>query len=253
MSDRLSDSLPDTSKARKGARGSPAAQGFRLPAEWEPHEATWLGWPHNKTDWPGKFAPIPWVYAEIVRRIAPGESVRILASPKVQGQARKVLGRAGVDPSRIEFYNWPTDRGWTRDFGPCFIRRAGQHPCPDRSERTEVAIARFRFNAWAKYPDWRKDDAVPKRVAKALKLRLFPARAGSKGGRDVCLEGGSIDVNGRSTLLTTEECLLDQTTQAANPGLGRQDLERVFRDYLGVTHALWLGHGIAGDHTDAHP
>jgi agmatine deiminase len=254
----MSDRLPDTSKTRKGARDSPAARGYRLPAEWEPHEATWIGWPHNKTDWPGKFAPIPWVYAEMVRRIAPGESVRILATRNVEKQARKVLSRAGVDLSRIEFFHWPTDRGWTRDFGPCFIRRAGRHPnlerSPARSERTEVAVARFRFNAWAKYPDWQKDDAVPERIAKALKLRLFRARASSssKGGRDLCLEGGSIDVNGRGTLLTTEECLLDQSTQVRNPGLGRQDLERVFRDYLGATHALWLGRGIAGDDTHGH-
>ncbi|PYV21232.1 MAG: agmatine deiminase [Acidobacteria bacterium] len=240
----MPEKLPDTSKARKGARDSPAALGYRLPAEWEPHEATWLGWPHNNTDWPGKFAPIPWVYAEIVRRVAPGETVRILATRNVEKQARHVLARASVDPSRVKFFDWPTDRGWTRDFGPCFIRREGRHP--------KVAIARFRFNAWAKYPDWQEDDAVPERVAKALKLRLFRARASSTAGRDVCLEGGSIDVNGRGTLVTTEECLLDQTTQARNPGLGRQDLERVFRGYLGVTHALWLGRGIAGDDTHGH-
>src|SRR5437762_9808557 len=244
----MPEKLPDTSKARKGARDSPAALGYRLPAEWEPHEATWLGWPHNKTDWPGRFAPIPWVYAEIVRRLTPGETVRILATRNVERQPRRVLGRVGFDPSRVEFYNWPTNRGWTRDFGPVFVRRAGPPP--------ELAVARFRFNAWAKYPDWRKDDAVPERVAKALKLRLFRARANSKasskGRRDVRLEGGSIDVNGRGTLVTTEECLLDQTTQARNPGLGRQDLERVVRDYLGMTHTLWLGQGIAGHDTHGH-
>ena len=251
MPDRLIETIEPGRATRRGHQEptsappeTPAGLGYRIPAEWEPHEATWLGWPHNKTDWPGRFAPIPWVYAEIVRRLTPGETVRILATRNVERQARRVLGRAGVDPTRVKFFDWPTNRGWTRDFGPFFVRRAGPPP--------ELAVARFRFNAWAKYPDWRKDDAIPERVAKALKLRLFRARASSKGGRDVCLEGGSIDVNGRGTLVTTEQCLLDQTTQARNPGLGRQDLERVLREYLGVTNVLWLGQGIAGDDTHGH-
>ena len=229
----------ETIKARKEA--TPAALAFRMPAEWEPHEATWIGWPHNQTDWPDKFAPIPWVYAEIVRRLVPGEIVRVLAQPKVQSRARRILQRVGVVSSRVEFFNWPTNRGWTRDFGPLFLRRSGP--------RSEVAIARFRFNAWAKYPDWQKDDAVPERVAKSLGLRLFRPAAG---GRAVSLEGGSIDVNGSGSLLTTEECLLDPTTQVRNPGLGRKDLECVFRDYLGIKNVLWLGQGIAGDDTHGH-
>jgi agmatine deiminase len=248
----MPESSLDTMKFGKDVPETPAALGYRLLAEWEPHEATWIGWPHNKADWPGKFAPVPWVYAEIVRRIAPGEAVRILGRRDIERQARRVLRRACVDLARVEFFDWPTDRGWTRDFGPFFVRRAGPP--------ADLAVARFRFNAWAKYPEWKHDDSVPERVAKALGLRLFRARTnskrgskgGSKGGRDVCLEGGSIDVNGRGTLLTTEECLLDQTTQVRNPGLSRQDLERVFRDYLGVTNVLWLGRGIAGDDTHGH-
>src|SRR5579863_1917000 len=134
---------------------TPAALGFRMPAEWEPHAATWIGWPHNSTDWPGKFSPIPWVYGEIVRRIAPGETVRVLATPPVERSASRILRRAGVDLGRVEFFGWPTNRGWTRDFGPLFVRRwAGRSPAG------EVAIARFRFNAWAKYPDWQKDDRI---------------------------------------------------------------------------------------------
>jgi agmatine deiminase len=215
---------------------------FRLPAEWGPHEATWVGWPHEKTDWPGKIAAIQWVYGEVVRRIAPGERVRIVVdSERHAARARRVLERAGADLSRVELFRFPSDRGWLRDSGPCFVQRAGARP--------EPAVARFRFNAWAKYPEWRRDDRIPERVAGALGLRLVPVRSG---GRDVVLEGGAIDVNGRGSLLATEECLLDPQTQVRNPGLGRRELERVFRDYLGATNVLWLGRGIAGDDTHGH-
>jgi len=213
-----------------------------MPAEWEPHEATWIGWPHKLSDWPGRFAPIPWAYGEIVRKLAAGETVRILVGTKAREKsARRVLERVGADAARVEFFRFPTDRGWTRDFGPIFVRRGGQAP--------EVAVARFRFNAWAKYPDWRKDDRVPERAAAALGLRLLRA---SCRGRPVVLEGGSIDVNGRGTLLTTEECLLDEGQQARNPGLSRRDLEEALQGALGVTNVLWLGRGIAGDDTHGH-
>ncbi|HEV2494193.1 MAG TPA: agmatine deiminase family protein [Terriglobia bacterium] len=254
-----------TIKADSLARDTAASLGFRLPAEWEPHDATWIGWPHNRSDWPGKFAPIPWVYAEIVRHLVPGERVRVLATPAVEARARRVLSNAGVDPARVEFYNWPTNRGWTRDYGPFFLRRPlprTLHP-PERRpldgdtvqqdvERltgSGLAMAHFRFNAWAKYPDWHKDAAIPDRVAAALGLRVFQPTAQ---GREVILEGGSIDVNGYGTLITTEECLLDETTQARNPGSSREELERVFADYLGVRNVLWLGRGIAGDDTHGH-
>jgi agmatine deiminase len=215
--------------------------GYRMPAEWEPHEATWLAWPHRLSDWPGKFAAIPWVYAEIVRNIAPGEVVRlIVTTARHEAQARRVLRRVGVDLSRVEFYRLPLDRSWTRDFGPIFIKK-------DRGRG--VAIARFRFNGWAKYPDSAKDDRVPERVARALGL---PVVRVVHGGAPVVLEGGSIDVNGRGTVITTEECLLDPKVQVRNPALGREDLEAVFRTVLGVTHVLWLGGGIAGDDTHGH-
>ena len=164
-----------------------------MPAEWEPHAATWIGWPHNKSDWPGKFAPIPWVYGEIVRKLAPGEIVRILVNSAAhESQARRVLTKCGVDLGRVEFLRFPTNRGWTRDFGPIFVRNNASPP--------EIAIARFHFNAWAKYPDWKKDDKIPSLVAKRLKLRLLEPKVH---GQPVILEGGSIDVNGRGSLLTT--------------------------------------------------
>jgi agmatine deiminase len=212
-----------------------------MPAEWEPHHATWIGWPHNAADWPGKLATIPWVYGEIARKLAPREVVRVLVnSAKHEEAARRVLAKAGVAADRLEFFRFPTNRGWTRDFGPWFIRRDAPR---------ELAIARFRFNGWAKYRDWKRDDAVPERAARRLKIRLFPARAGN---RDVVLEGGSVDVNGQGTLLTTEECLLDPAVQPRNPGLDRATIEQAFRDYLGVTNVLWLGRGIAGDDTHGH-
>jgi len=210
-----------------------------MPAEWEPHEATWIGWPHNRSDWPGKFAAIPWVYGEIVKKLAPGEIVRIIVNDsRHEEKARRVLAHSNLDPSQLEFFRFPTNRGWTRDFGPIFVKR-----------NTTVAISRFRFNAWAKYRDFQKDNQIPTRAAKALGLKLLRARAGK---RDFVLEGGSLDVNGLGTLLTTEECLLDQATQARNPGLSRNQVEAALGDSLGVTNVVWLGLGIEGDDTHGH-
>lgn len=212
-----------------------------MPAEWEPHAATWIAWPHNTTDWPGKFGPIPWVFGEMIRRIAPRERVRLLVNQRTKGQARRVLKALGVDLEQIDFLRIPTDRGWTRDTGPIFVRRDGPPAA--------AAIARFHFNAWAKYPEWRKDDKIPERAAKRFGYALHPIRVGS---RDVVLEGGSIDVNGRGTLITTEECLLDPAVQTRNPGMDRAEIETALRDALGVTNVLWLGKGIAGDDTHGH-
>jgi len=220
---------------------APAALGFRLPAEWEPHAATWIGWPHNRTDWPGKFAPIPWVYAEMVRRIAGGERVRVLVESRAHEQGiRRILKRAGADAARVEFFPFPTDRGWTRDSGPAFLVH-------DRTG--EVAVARFAFNGWARYCDFRKDARLTDRIVKAKDARAFRAAAG---GRDVVLEGGAIDVDGKGTLLTTEECLLDPEIQPRNSGLDRRGYEKIFRDFLGVRQVVWLGRGIAGDDTHGH-
>lgn len=216
----------------------PAELGYRMPAEWEPHEATWIAWPHHRADWPGKFAPIPWVYAEIVRHLHLAERVRILVpDARAERRVRGILGKAGVALEQVDCYPVATNRVWTRDYAPLFVTSA-----------TDVALTDWKFNAWAKYPDWQRDDAVPEQLARLLQLRSWQPEVR---GQRVVLEGGSIDVNGQGLLLTTEECLLD-TVQQRNPGLERRELERVLADYLGVRKVLWLGRGITGDDTHGH-
>ena len=218
----------------------------RMPAEWEPHAATWLGWPHNPTDWPGKLPVIQWVYGEICRKLAPGEKLHILVnSARHQAAARGVLAAAGVPARAARFFQFPTNRGWTRDTGPIFVRRVAA----GGKEAGGLAIRGFRFNAWAKYPDWRRDAKLAASSARALRMPLLPAQVA---GRGFVLEGGSIDVNGRGTLLTTEECLLDPRVQVRNPGLSRVEIEAALRRFLGVTNILWLGRGIVGDDTHGH-
>jgi agmatine deiminase len=213
---------------------TPRALGFRMPAEWEPHEATWIAWPHNRDDWPGRFAPIPWVYGEIVRKLARVERVRILVEDADhERRARRVLRKVGADLEAVEFFRVATDRVWTRDYGPIFVRSA----------TGEVAITNWRFNGWAKYDNWKKDDAVTAQLARRLKMRQWQP--------GLVLEGGSIDVNGRGLLLTTEECLLSPV-QARNPGLSRAEIEHALLDYLGVRKVIWLRNGIAGDDTHGH-
>lgn len=209
-----------------------------MPAEWAPHEATWLAWPHHKDDWPGKFAPIPWVYGDIVKHLHTGEFVHILVNDAAhEKRARGALKKVGVDFTRVRFFRIPTDRVWTRDSGPIFLVNDGG-----------VAMTDWHFNAWAKYANWKKDDQVPERINKHLKLKSWQPKC--KGQR-VVLEGGSIDVNGDGLLLTTEECLLSPI-QARNPHLSKDDIERTLGDYLGIKKVLWLGNGIAGDDTHGH-
>jgi agmatine deiminase len=222
---------------------TPASLGFSMPAEWETHEATWLAWPHNPTDWPDKLETIRWVYGEIFRRIAPGETVRLLVNSRAEGtRAINSFLRAGANTGTLECIVHPTNRGWTRDTGPVFVRRFA-------ARRLETAIVHLHFNAWEKYPDWRKDRKVPETAAKLLDKRLFDARANAA---PFVLEGGGIEVNGRGTLITTEECYLDPAVQVRNPGLDRAGYEAALRANLGVTNVLWLSRGPAGDDTHGH-
>jgi len=222
---------------------TPRELGFRMPAEWEPHEATWLAWPHNPEDWPGKFQAIPWVYAEIVRVLSAQERVNILVDDaKSEQRARSILERAGARQERVSFHQWPTNRVWTRDSGPIFVR--------DGADR--VAVTNWHFNAWAKYSDWQLDDQLPGRVAGLLGMGAWEPVVEVDGeSRRLVLEGGSIDTNGAGILLTTEECLLSKV-QERNPGVSREKLERAFSEYLGIDQVLWLGRGVAGDDTHGH-
>jgi agmatine deiminase len=229
--------------AKADAAATPAALGFRMPAEWEPHLATWLAWPHEPRDWPGKLAPIPWVYGEVVRYLARGERVRIFAHDAgVARRARALLARVGVDLGSVDFLRAPTDRSWTRDSLPLFVKDAAG----------EVAVTNWRFNGWAKYPNHKHDDALPDRIVRRYGFRQWKptVELNAKPWR-VVLEGGAIDVNGAGTLLATEECLLDDV-QARNPGLSRERLEAVLADHLGIRKVIWLGRGIAGDDTHGH-
>jgi len=223
---------------------TPRELGYRMPAEWERHQATWLAWPHNPEDWPGKFQTIPWVYAEIVRLLSAREIVRILVDhEKAAKTAERILERAGANLDQVRFHVCPTDRVWTRDSGPIFVR----------NNEGKVSVTNWRFNAWAKYNDWHLDDQVPGYAATLLGMTAWePAIQLADGSsRRVVLEGGSIDSNGAGILLTTEECLLSKVQQR-NPGVSREQLEQAFSDYLGVDRAIWLGRGIAGDDTHGH-
>jgi agmatine deiminase len=213
---------------------------FQMPAEWGWHEATWLAWPHEITDWPGKFEAIQWVYSEIVRHLSRVEKVRILIQDfdVEQHTVATVLSECGARMEAVEFFHQPTDRSWTRDFGPMFVR----------NQQGKQTVLDWRFNGWAKYDNWELDDAVTTSLSRKLGIPLYTPMLGK---RRLVLEGGSIDVNGAGSVLTTEECLLSEV-QARNPGLGRSDMEAVFRNYLGARHTLWLRNGIAGDDTHGH-
>ncbi len=263
-----------------------------MPAEWEPHAATWLAWPHYRGDWPGKFEPIPWVYAEIIRQLARHEAIELIVNDRVsEKRARKILDRAHAPSHKVRFHRWPTNRVWTRDSGCTFAlrneplettlhppakttfpvaadhrdRRGSKSSTPFSQAETDpsgsnepavgarsscagLAAIEWRFNAWAKYPNWQHDRKISRLMAQAAGAAEFRPKLKK---RHVVLEGGSIDVNGLGTLLTTEECLLS-TVQQRNPGMKRKDYEKLFREYLGSGNVIWLNSGIAGDDTHGH-
>jgi len=212
----------------------------RFPAEFEPHAATWIAWPHHEPDWPGKLEPIPWVYAEIVRSLHRHERVEILCQNEdVEASARRALDAHGVRENfRIHIVE--TDRVWLRDSAPIGVIT------DDRS----VTLVNWRFNAWAKYSNFERDAHVGEAIEHITGLRrIEPKRADNH--ERVVLEGGAIDTDGEGTLLATEECLLSPI-QERNRGLTRDDYERVFREALGIRRTIWLGEGCVGDDTHGH-
>jgi len=266
----------------------PAKLGYRMPAEWEPHAATWLAWPHHVGDWPGKFEPIPWVYAEIIRALARHERVELIVQNAAAArQAQKILERADAWSENVRIHRWPTNRVWLRDSGCIFLRYGampGEKPIADqlqaaaryligmgqelihpehagahkasraekgskkRKDSSGSVALKFRFNAWAKYSNWRYDEKIGSLMAEAANAEeVRPVAMGER----IVLEGGSIDVNGYGSILTTEECLLAKEQQR-NPHMVRAHYERAFADYLGAPHTIWLGRGISGDDTHGH-
>jgi agmatine deiminase len=226
---------------------------FRMPAEWEAHAATWLAWPHYKLDWPGKFAPIPWVYAEIIRYLSRHERVELIVKDGAALKlARKTLQLANAFNDQVRFHRWPTDRVWTRDSGCSFVwpLRKSARPVgpPAQVTSRDLAAIKWRFNAWAKYPNWKRDEKIGSWMAQAAGAREIQPTSGR---HRVVLEGGSIDVNGCGTLITTEECLLSRVQQR-NPGMKKPDYEKIFAQHLGATHVIWLESGIVGDDTHGH-
>jgi agmatine deiminase len=211
-----------------------------MPAEWEPHKATWLAWPHCHADWPGKFEPIPWVYAEIIRNLSRHERVELIVNDAAaERKVCKLLDRANALSRSVRFHRWPTNRVWLRDSGCIFVAT---------NPRSRKLAINFRFNAWAKYSNWKHDEKIGGLMATTAHAQeIRPTHRGAR----VVLEGGSIDVNGRGTLLTTEECLLSRV-QMRNPGMSRRGYEQIFAQYLGVSHVIWLGRGIQGDDTHGH-
>jgi len=214
---------------------TPADLGYRMPAEWEPHRGTWLSWPHKEASWPGKFGPVPGIFATMVRHLADHEEVHInVAGPDMEQEVRRLLADAGADSGNVFFHYHPTNDAWVRDHGPIFIQR--------QEGAAAEAIVDWKFNAWGdKYPPYDLDDVIPTHIGDELSLPVFHP--------GIVMEGGSIDVNGLGTLLTTEACLLNPNR---NPELDRAEIEQHLRAYLGVSHILWLGDGIVGDDTDGH-
>lgn len=207
---------------------------LRMPAEWEKHEATWLAWPHQRADWPGKFGAIPFVFVEIIKHIMNGERCRLVVKDAAaKKQAVDLIKKSNLDLSKIDFFEIPTNRGWMRDCGPIYVKD---------SAGKKIALD-WKFTGWAKYANRKLDDKVPSLINKKQKLKSIST--------DVVMEGGAIDVNGKGTLIATEECLLSKI-QERNKGFGRECYEEVFAEFLGINDIIWLEAGIVGDDTHGH-
>ena len=221
--------------------------GWRMPAEWEPHAATWLAFPHKRGDWPGKADAVIWVYAEIVKQLTRGERVRILVGDaQAAARARYVFGRAGADLKLVDCVTCATNRSWTRDYLPSFL------VARKKRQSRQLGAVKWRFNGWNRYPDHRYDDAAGLFVARHFAEHHFYPKAIIGGrSRRIILEGGSIEVDGEGTLLTTEECLLTGR-RARHKALERSESEQLLREYFGIDRVIWLPNGIAGDDTGGH-
>jgi agmatine deiminase len=214
---------------------TPRQLGYRFPAEWEPQGATWFSWPHKEESWPGRFAPIPDVFTEIVRVLTPFQHVNInVIDQAMHDDVTRRLIQAGVDETRVTLFLIPTDDAWCRDHGPAFV----VNPVADEP----LAVIDWGYNAWGnKYPPYDQDDVVPTKVAEYRRLPLFYP--------GIIMEGGAIDVNGAGCLLTSTSCLLNPNR---NPQLSPEQIEWYLREYYNVEKILWVEEGIAGDDTDGH-
>lgn len=214
---------------------------LRMPAEWEPHRATWIAWPHHEPDWPTKFGPIPWAYAEIARVLADHEAVEILCqSAEVLESARDILNAHAVRTDRVRLHTVPTDRVWLRDSAPTSVI----------DQTGNVVLLNWSFNGWAKYDNWQLDAEVGPAIAKITGLERIEPHREDREDRLV-LEGGGIETNGRGLLLVTEEWLLSDV-QVRNPGFDREQYDRAFVKWLGARKTIWLGASCVGDDTHGH-
>ena len=231
-------------KAMEGEGKTPMGLGFRMPAEWEPHEATWLAWPHNPETWPGRLKFIPPIWIQMIKPLHVHEKVHVCVNDEaMEKEVGAILKRHDIGQN-VFIHRIPTNDAWARDHGPIFVKRddVGARSSRPGGGTPPLQILDFIFNSWGqKYGPWDLDDVVPQRVAEYLKMPCIQP--------GIVLEGGSIDVNGKGTLLTTEQCLLNKNR---NPHLTKNEIEQYLTDYLGVTNILWLGDGIVGDDTDGH-
>lgn len=213
---------------------TPKQLGYHFPAEFEPHEATWLSWPHKEESWPGKIATIYASYAKFIKAVSENEKVRInVNDEEMKLFAESVLAHENVNMHHVEFFFHPTNDAWCRDHGPAFVIN------PDKKEK---AIVDWGYNAWGnKYPPYDLDDVIPTLIAKRLNLPVFYP--------NIIMEGGSVEFNGKGTLLTSKSCLLNPNR---NPRLNQQQIENYLREYYGVEQILWVDEGIEGDDTDGH-
>ncbi|HMA92278.1 MAG TPA: agmatine deiminase family protein [Polyangiaceae bacterium] len=252
-----------TRDSSNSVQPTPKQSGFRMPAEWEPHAATFLAWPHKRGDWPGKADVIPWVFGEMARELSRVERVRVLVrDAKEQRLGASVFGRAGVELSRIDWLKADTNRSWTRDSLPNFVvqdavagtraKASERRAFRSASASRRVGAVKWRFDGWNRYPDHDLDDAAGIHVAETCaSIAWYPEVTIRGRRRRITLEGGSIDVDGQGTLLTTEECLLTGK-RARHRALGRAGSEKLLGEYLGISKVIWLSDGIAGDDTSGH-